>query len=64
MPTWKEGVAEEVKKYPCCGLCGERFQVGSNGMYAEEVGEFWSEVKQDSVIAHAECGINAGMEMA
>ena len=40
-----------------CQICGEWFQSAN-----EEVGEF---VKEDEhVIAHAQCGISAGLEMA
>jgi hypothetical protein len=50
-----------------CYFCEERFRFErgskpSDGLYAEEVGEFWSENLQDSVLAHPDCtpmGIDA-----
>jgi hypothetical protein len=39
-----------------CGLCGEPADA--------EMGEFWNEAEQHGVVAHAQCGIDAGMELA
>ncbi len=41
-----------------CGLCDEHLDP------QQEVGEFWDEEKQDSVVAHAGCGLSRGMEPA
>lgn len=60
------GVANTVKT---CGICGERF----TGSHDEEIGEFYDhesmrnglDSKYDSsIIAHAQCGIDAEMELA
>lgn len=50
-----------------CHFCEEKFtpQPGTSaddGLFEEEVGEFWSENLQDSVLAHPDClplGIDA-----
>lgn len=47
-----------------CGICGEVLRQDANEMYIDEVGEFWDEAKDDSVVAHAQCGIDRGMELA
>lgn len=39
-----------------CQLCGEPID--------DEMGEFWDPAKEESVIAHGQCGIDAGLEMA
>jgi hypothetical protein len=43
-----------------CFFCGEKFRLerGStpeDGLYTEEVGEWWSEKLQDSVLGHPDC---------
>jgi hypothetical protein len=40
----------------CCQLCGE--------MADAEMGEFWDKSKEESVTAHAQCGIDAGLDLA
>jgi hypothetical protein len=55
---------EEVSKPVECGLCAEEIETDEWGSYAEEAGEFWDESKGDSVLAHAQCGLDAGMELA
>jgi hypothetical protein len=48
---------ENRRLYPKgCGLCGERA--------GAEMGEFWQPDKNRGVIAHAQCGLDAGLEMA
>lgn len=47
-----------------CELCDELIKVDKYGNYLEEVGEFWDESKQDSFIAHAQCGLDAGLPLA
>lgn len=47
-----------------CELCEEKIKTYPNGLPAEEVGEFWDEEAQDSVYAHAQCGLDKGMELA
>ena len=50
-----------------CHFCGTKFtpEPGTkpeDGLFKEEVGEFWSIIKQDSVLAHPDClplGIDA-----
>lgn len=39
-----------------CELCGEPED--------DEMGEFWDETKQTSVIAHAQCGLDAHLPLA
>lgn len=43
-----------------CYFCGDKFRLSrgtkpEDGDYAEEVGEFWSEKLQHSVLAHPDC---------
>lgn len=47
-----------------CGLCGESLEMDRHGMYREEVGEFWDETKNTSVVAHAQCGLDAELPLA
>lgn len=49
-----------------CQLCGEGLEVDQFGMYAshEEVGEFWDAEKNTSVVAHAQCGLDAELPLA
>ena len=45
-----------------CHFCGSKLRMDRGGMYLEEVGEFWGEAIQDSVLAHPDClplGIDA-----
>ena len=55
---------EEVLKPVECGLCGEEIGTDEYGHYTEDAGEFWDESKDDSVLAHAQCGLDAEMELA
>jgi hypothetical protein len=44
-----------------CWFCEEKLRM-RDGMYLDEVGEFWSERLQDSVLGHPDCtplGIDA-----
>jgi hypothetical protein len=41
-----------------CHFCGGTFRFDKHGMYAEEVGEFWSDKLQDSVVGHPDCTPN------
>lgn len=53
-----------------CYFCGEKFRYErgtpiEEDMFAEEVGEFWSEKLQDSFLGHPDClpmGITATIE--
>lgn len=47
-----------------CDLCGEPIKIDQYGHFKDEVGEFWDERRDDSVIAHAQCGLDAKLEMA
>jgi len=48
-----------------CAVCEEIIPTYDHGMYREvDVGEFWDDDAQDSIIAHAECGISAGLDLA
>lgn len=52
-----------------CHFCQEALLVDSHDddLYEEEVGEFWSEVLQSSVLAHPDClpmGIDATLSGA
>ena len=62
--TTKWRTPEEVLS--TCYFCGEKLRLErgtkiEDGMYAEEVGEFWSEKMQDSVLGHPDC-VPGGME--
>ncbi|WP_160161187.1 hypothetical protein [Actinomadura sp. K4S16] len=48
--------------YRTCELCGERIKTDAHGFPIEEAGEFTK--GDDSVIAHAQCGLDAGLELA
>lgn len=49
--------AENRRQWPNgCELCGEPAD--------DEMGEFWQPEQENSVIAHAQCGIDAGLEIA
>ncbi|WP_433242470.1 hypothetical protein [Actinomadura nitritigenes] len=49
-----------------CGLCGEPFKLDADGFPSseagEEVGEFGT--AEGSVVAHAQCGLDAGLAIA
>lgn len=68
-----DGVAAGIERMTAkaderCGCCGEPFKVDRQGMYLEEVGEFWDDDGDDgtgaSVLAHAQCGLDAELELA
>jgi len=45
-----------------CHFCEATLKRNKDGWYTEEVGEFWSDKLQDSVLAHPDClplGIDA-----
>jgi hypothetical protein len=46
-----------------CEICGERYDVRSPLPSISEIGEF-VEADGTHVITHAECGVNAGLELA
>lgn len=47
-----------------CEICGEPIRTDQFGDYAEETGEFWDEERGNSLIAHAQCGLDAGLDIA
>jgi len=49
-----------------CEICGEHIKASAPGDWLEPVGEFWDPTKPEegSVIAHAECGLSRGLEVA
>lgn len=47
-----------------CGICGETIPRDKFGYPEVEVGEFWDPKANDSVIAHAQCGLDAELELA
>ena len=47
-----------------CEICQEPLKVDKYEMYLEEVGEFWDPTKNESLLAHAQCGIDAELELA
>jgi len=47
-----------------CEICGERIPLDRWGFPRGEVGEFVLADGSDNVIAHAQCGLNAGLELA
>lgn len=46
-----------------CEVCGEPYQADS-ALSSLQVGEFWDPEKNDSILAHVECGLNRGLELA
>lgn len=38
-----------------CAFCQALLKQDKDGMYKEEVGEFWSKTLQDTVMAHPDC---------
>lgn len=46
-----------------CEICGERIKM-RGAMYLDEVGEFWDADNDTSLIAHADCGLSANLELA
>lgn len=56
----------EPHPVPRCEIrgCNEPLKLDKNGDYAEEVGEFWDEKNQTSLLGHAQCGDDAGLEIA
>lgn len=61
---------DDVSDPKACEICGEAFRFDAFGWYApnEEVGEFWEpsedETQGKSLIAHAQCGLDRGLETA
>jgi len=49
-----------------CGVCGELIDWNDPRPSKSDAGEFWDPAKPeaDSVIAHAECGLGAGLVIA
>lgn len=47
-----------------CDLCEEPIKIDKYGNFKDEVGEFWDEKRDDSVIAHAQCGLDAKLPLA
>lgn len=53
-----------------CDLCGEMMhddECNAGTPSTKEIGEFWDETRgegNESVLAHGECGIAAGLELA
>lgn len=50
-----------------CGICGEPIAQDQHGWFLEEVGEFWDESRgegNESVVAHAYCGIDLELPIA
>jgi hypothetical protein len=47
-----------------CEICEEELEIDEHDMYLDEVGEFWDTTKNTGVLAHAQCGIDAGLPLA
>ena len=47
-----------------CEICDEEFNVNDPRPSVSDIGEFWDEEAQDSIVAHVQCGLNSGMETA
>lgn len=47
-----------------CDICGEPYDVNDGRASLSDIGEFWDPEIDDSLIAHAQCGISAGLEQA
>lgn len=61
-PTKDDGIEHD----DCCGeceICGEPYCTNGTRLSLAEVGEFVAP-ENNHVIAHAECGLNAGYELA
>lgn len=46
-----------------CDLCGEEIENDANGFSIEETGEFTGN-EGEAVVAHAQCGLDAGLSLA
>jgi len=49
---------------PKCELCGEPIPTDEFGFYLGEVGEFWDAENHESILAHAQCGLDADLPLA
>lgn len=47
-----------------CDFCGEWYHVDDSRSSVSEVGEFYSESEESHKIGHAQCGLDAGWEIA
>lgn len=51
-----------------CEVCGETIETDSMGCFIGDVGEFYNPLDQNperkNLIAHADCGLGSGMEIA
>ena len=46
-----------------CEICGEPYQIDSD-VPSLQVGEFWDPQKDDSILAHVNCCLSKGLELA
>jgi hypothetical protein len=64
LPVPSDEELEEIRGQTNCDICGERFTLDPH----EEIGEFALPFDPDyptgSVVAHAQCGLDAGYEIA
>lgn len=51
------------KKEMTCDLCGEEIKTNNFGGYIDEAGEFCDAEAEQNVLAHARCGIDAGLKL-
>ncbi len=60
---WDNTDDESIHNDVRCAICDERIITNRYGHYQEEVGEFIGKYG-DGVLAHAQCGIDRGLEVA
>lgn len=48
-------IASQINDGQICAFCQQGLKKDKQGMYKEEVGEFWSEELQNSVLGHPDC---------
>lgn len=47
-----------------CEICSEEWNVNDERPSVSDIGEFWDPSVDDSIVAHVECGLSAGLETA
>jgi hypothetical protein len=51
-------IAAQINNGQICAFCQSGLKMDKDGMYKEEVGEFWSEKLDNSVLGHPDCTPN------
>lgn len=56
---------ETFRMWGECDICGERYDNDSPSPSISEFAEFWNpKTEEGGIIAHGECGLGAGYELA